>query len=342
MWTFEEGIMDTEEALLEALHADPADEVAWLALADWLDEHDRGPQAELLRLHRIVRTAADGRARQSAVKRIRALLRSGVRPCVPERTSSIGMRLALIRSGRFLMGSAESEPGHEFREAPVHEVEITRPFYLGIFPVTQAEFQSVMRRNPSEFRAGGDSASAVAGLDTTTFPVDNVTWQEAVSFCRRLSSRAAEKRAGREYRLPTEAEWEYACRAWLGNDPFSLGQSISARLANYDGRHPYRGSRLGPHLDRTSAVGSYPPNPFGLYDMHGNVWEWCSDWYDEEYYAHSPPRDPAGPEQGDLRVQRGGCWGAIGECCRSASRDMDDPDGAQFVFGMRVAMSWPG
>jgi formylglycine-generating enzyme required for sulfatase activity len=223
-------------------------------------------------------------------------------------------------------------------------VEITRPFYLGVYPVTQSEFLRVMRRNPSEFQKGGEGEQDVAGLDTSTFPVENVTWRTAASFCRRLSQRGAEQRAGRRYRLPSEAEWEYACRAWLGNDPFYLGRTLSSRRANYRGTSPYRGSRDGPNLTRTTAVGAYPPNPFGLYDMHGNVWEWCLDWYAEDYYASSPRRDPQGPRQGnanDYRVQRGGCWGAIGACCRSASRTSDDPRGAQYVFGMRVAMEWP-
>jgi uncharacterized protein (TIGR02996 family) len=333
--------MNTEAALLESLHAQPGDEVAWLALADWLEENDRQDQAELLRLHRTIRAASDDAPRQAALMRLRDLLHGGVRPCVPVRTSSIGMRLALIPGGTFWMGSPEDESGRELCEGPLHEVEITRPFYLGVYPVTQAEFQRVMRGNPSEFQAGGERGQDVEGMSTSDFPVENVTWQAAVSFCQRLSRRGAEARAGRVYRLPTEAEWEYACRAWLGNDPFYLGHTLSSDFANYRGTRPYRKSRPGPVLDRPSAVGSYPPNPFGLYDMHGNVWEWCSDYYEASYYLRSPRRDPTGPEEGYYRVQRGGCWGAIGACCRSAFRTSDDPGGAQYSFGLRVVLEWP-
>jgi uncharacterized protein (TIGR02996 family) len=333
--------MDTEEALLEALHAEPDDEVAWLALADWLEENDRHVQADLLRQHRSVRTAVDDRPRQEAVRRICDLLSGGTRPCVPIRTNSIGMELALIPPGSFWMGSPESEADRELCEGPLHEVAITQPFYLGVYPVTQAEFQRVMQHNPSEFQAGGEHGANVKGMDTSRFPVENVTWRAAVAFCGRLSRRSAEARAGRVYRLPTEAEWEYACRAWLGNAPFYLGCTLSSHYANYRGTEPYRGSCEGPNLNRPSVVGSYPPNPFGLYDMHGNVWEWCADVYDETYYESSPVNDPAGPEVGYYRVQRGGCWGAIGACCRSASRTCDDPEEAQYSFGLRVVLAWP-
>lgn len=331
-----------EQAFLAALHDDPAEEATWLALADWLEENGRSAQAEYLRLHRALRQGRHAARYEDNRRRLQALIKANVSPCVPTLTNSLGMRLALIPAGTFVMGSSSSEPGHEECESPPHEVQISRPFYLGVFPVTQEQYRKINRRNPSEFRAGGERGADVGGLDTGDFPVDHVTWNAAVRFCERLSARAEEKKAGRVYRLPTEAEWEYACRAWLGDGPFYFGKTASSRLINYRGSEPYRGSRKGPNLNRTCPVGPYPPNPFGLYDVHGQVWEWCSDLYDEGYYAGSPRRDPQGPADNDdgYRVQRGGCWGAIGACCRSASRTSDGPGGAQYCFGFRVALSW--
>src|SRR5262249_46839160 len=150
--------------------------------------------------------------------------------------------------------------------------EITRPFYLGVFPVTQAQYQSVAGRNPSANSATGSERDNVAGLCTDDFPVEMVTWAAAVRFCKKLSALAAEKAAGRGDRLPTEAEWEYACRAGTST-AFHFGDSLSSTQANFDGRGPYGGAAQGPFLNRTSKVGSYRPNAFGLYDMHGNVFE---------------------------------------------------------------------
>jgi formylglycine-generating enzyme required for sulfatase activity len=180
----------------------------------------------------------------------------------------------------------------------------------------------------------------VRGLDTSSFPVDSVTWEDAAAFCAALSRRSAEKKAGRTYRLPTEAEWEYACRAgttWSA--PFHFGESLSSRQANFDGSHPYGGAMSGPSLGRTCPVGSYPPNAYGLYDMHGNVWEWCADWFDVNYYPVSPTRDPAGPDEGHERVLRGGSFFYIGSSCRAAirfGRPIDEPSS---LDGFRVAMS---
>jgi uncharacterized protein (TIGR02996 family) len=330
------------DTFLSAIHDDPAEEATWLALADWLEENGRSAQAEFLRLHRAVRPGPTAPRFDANRTRLQAMLKAKVVPCVPTIANSLGMRLALIPAGEFVMGSPPGETGHEQTESPPHPVEIGRPFYLGIYPVTQAEFRKLLRRNPSEFREGGDNGSTVAGIETSDFPVENVTWDAAVRFCQRLSERPEEKKADRIYRLPTEAEWEYACRGWLGEGPFYLGKTVSSRLVNYRGSQPYRGSRKGPNLCRPCPVGEYPPNPFGLYDLHGQVWEWCSDLFDPGYYARSPSKDPAGPAtnaDGD-RVQRGGCWGAIGACCRSASRTSDDPAGAQYCFGFRVALSW--
>src|SRR5262249_479434 len=143
--------------------------------------------------------------------------------------------------------------------------------------------------------------------DTTDFPVESVSWHGAMQFCQKLSERAEERRAGRVYQLPTEAEWEYACRGGA-RSLFFVGDFISSTQANFDGGFPYKDGARGPYLGRTTKVGSYQPNAYGLFDMHGNVCEWCADWYDEGYYKRSPRQNPQGPESGTLRVMRGGTW----------------------------------
>jgi uncharacterized protein (TIGR02996 family) len=331
--------MDTEATLLAALHADPQDEVAWTALADWLEESGQPARAELTRLRLALRGTEVTWARAAREERQRALLLDGVRPCVPVLTGPLGLELALVPAGTFLMGSPATEALRESYEHQ-HEVEISKPFYLGVYPVTQAQYRELIGDNPSWFRAGsrGDGAKAVRGLDTRTFPVERVSWTQAVAFCKRLSGLPGEKAAGRVYRLPTEAEWECACRAGT-TTAFNLGPAITAHQANYRGTEPYGDAARGPNLRRTVPVGRYPPNAFGLYDMHGQVWEWCSDVWDEQYYRRARRRDPKGPRSGTERCQRGGCWGAIGRCCRSAYRCSDSPDAEQYAFGFRVAMT---
>src|SRR5262249_40165728 len=152
----------------------------------------------------------------------------------------------------------------------------------------------------------GIGQDKVKGMNTGRFPVESMSWDSAMSFCRLLSGRPDEVAAGRVYRLPTEAEWEYACRGGTAaKTPFHFGQSLASDQANFDGNRPYRGIGPGPWLERTTTVGSYPPNGFGLYDMHGNVAEWCSDWYDKNYYSTSPKTDPKGAASGKYRIIRG-------------------------------------
>jgi formylglycine-generating enzyme required for sulfatase activity len=250
-------------------------------------------------------------------------------------TNSLGMKLARIPAGKFRMGSPAGEAERDPEELP-HEVAITHPFYLGVHEVTQAQYQKVMGKTPSHFNAqrGG-------GPD---HPVEQVRWAEAVEFCTLLSNLNAEHKAGRSYRLPTEAEWEYACRA--GTDtPFHVGMGLSATQANFNGKHPYGGADTGAFLCKTAKVGSYAPNAWGLYDMHGNVAEWCSDWYDPDYYKNSPKADPTGPAKGVLstgyeghffRVVRGGCWLDEGRGCRAAYRFRLQPGEPYRLLGFRV------
>jgi formylglycine-generating enzyme required for sulfatase activity len=247
------------------------------------------------------------------------------------------MRLVRIPAGTFRMGSPDNEADRSADEQQ-HEVEISQPFYLGIYPVTQEQYQKVMGGNPSYFSAGGGGKGNVQGMDTRAFPVEQVSWDDAVEFCRRLSELPEEEAAGRKYRLPTEAEWEYSCRGGAFYQTFHFGNSLSSSQANFDGNYPYGGASNGPYLQRTCKVGSYPADAFGLFDLHGNVWEWCSDWYAENYYANSPRRDPAGPPQGSSRVFRGGGWDNSGFFCRSADRHKVGPASRRSLQGFRVAL----
>jgi uncharacterized protein (TIGR02996 family) len=325
--------------LLQALHDNPADDVTRLVLADWLEEQG-DVRGELLRLHVALRQRSAGADLSACEERVRSLLAAGVRPCVPTRTNSIGMQLALIPAGAFLMGSPESEANRSAAEGPQHEVALSRPFYLGVYPATQEQWQRVMGSNPSHFCSRGGGKKMVRGLDTRNFPVEQVSWEGAAAFCQKLSELPEETRAGRVYRLPTEAEWEYACRGGAASStPFHFGTSLSSTQANFDGTYPYGGAAKGPSLGRTTEVGAYPvSNAFGLYDLHGNVCEWCADWFGPDYYARSPRTDPPGPPEGRDRVIRGGGWNSHGGDCRSAHRSRFGPGYWFFSVGFRAAL----
>jgi formylglycine-generating enzyme required for sulfatase activity len=238
------------------------------------------------------------------------------------------------------------------RSEAQHEVEITQEFWLGVHEVTQKQFKAIMDSNPSFFSKDGEAKEGfkyadtskpaggkdnVAGQDTSDFPVENVSHREAVEFCRKLSNKEA--KMGRKYRLPSEAEWEYACRGGARHyQTYHFGASITSKLANFDGSRPFGGANKSANLERTCKVGSYKKNGFGLYDMHGNVYEWCSDWFDKDYYSKCPGRDPAGPSKGSFRVLRGGAWDEDGEGCRSAKRMKGDPIVGLQDYGFRVAI----
>jgi formylglycine-generating enzyme required for sulfatase activity len=249
--------------------------------------------------------------------------------------NTVGMKLALIPAGEFLMGSPETElryKGDHAVNEQQHRVRITKPFYLGVYEVTQTEYQAVMGNNPSAFSAGGERRDGVKGLDTSRFPVENVSWDDAQEFCRKLS-----QKEGKQYRLPTEAEWEYACRAGT-TTPFFFGAACNGAEANCDGNFPYGTATKGPYLERTTTAGSYRANAFGLYDMPGNVWEWCADWYDEKYYTVSPVDNPPGPSSGSERIFRGGSWRGLPSSCRSANRGGSVPSNRRNLIGFRPAL----
>ena len=241
--------------------------------------------------------------------------------------NSIGMKLRLIPPGEFQMGAPDTDSLAGQDEKPAHLVHLGKPFFIGVYEVTQGQFEAVMGRNPSFFQGGGGG-----GAD---HPVEQVTWDDAVAFCRKLTELAAEKNAGRTYLLPTEAQWEYACRAGAAT-PFSFGPTLSSHQANFDGRYILYGGNKGPFLNRTVPVGSYRANAFGLQDMHGNVWEWCADFYDEKYYEQSPRDDPSGPKSGEIHVLRGGCWLNSDRDCRASVRGANKTDQARKHEGFRV------
>jgi serine/threonine-protein kinase len=251
-----------------------------------------------------------------------------------EITNSLGMKLVLIPPGEFMMGSSKELIEEESRvhgsdrwymerlpdEGPQHRVRITKPFYLGVTEVTQEEYQQVAGVNPSEFSATGRFKDKVAGQDTRRFPVDNVAWDQALEFCRKLSEMPGEMLAGRTYRLPSEAQWEYACRAGsAGRYSFSSGSSGIPQEYEERELSEYGWSKDNSR-ETTHAVGLKRANGWGLYDMQGNVRQWCQDWFDKDYYAKSATDEPAGPFGGSSHVIRGGAWDQPAALCRPAYR----------------------
>ncbi len=224
--------------------------------------------------------------------------------------------LRWIKPGRFMMGSPENEPERSGNEIQ-HEVILTEGFWLGETTCTQALWQAVMGENPSRFKGNNR-------------PVENVSWNDCMAFINRINT----KMDHLNLRLPTEAEWEYACRAGTST-PFSFGDNITTDQVNYNGNYPYNGGPKGEYRGETVEVGTLPCNAWGLYEMHGNVWEWCRDWYDE--YQTGTGIDPKGPENGEDRVLRGGSWISVGGGVRSAFRDRVEPGVRLDRTGFRLA-----
>jgi len=226
----------------------------------------------------------------------------------------VSMRFVLISAGEFMMGSPVGESGRRNNEGPQHKVKLTKPFYMLTTEVTQQQYIQIMGSNPSIFKG-------------TNNPVEMVSWNDATEFCRQLS-----KKTGRKITLPTEAQWEYACRA--GTDTrFSFGDD-DMLLESYCW---YKSNSI----KRSRPVALKKPNAWGLYDMHGNVQEWCSDRFGYNYYSTSPSVDPTGPPSGQpvLRVYRGGSWPYVSDFCRSATRSGSTPDDRGGVLGFRVVFA---
>jgi formylglycine-generating enzyme required for sulfatase activity len=288
---------------------------------------ETGPGPATVREVKVVARSGNRHAEQR--------LRVTLRHTLPrEIVNSVGMKLVLVQPGKFRMGSPPDEAGRNGDETE-HDVQITYPFYVGTNEVTQEQYEKITGKNPSKFKEGAGGGP--------THPVDSVTWLDARAYCKELTERERDKGWGAPYRLPREAEWEYACRAGAREySPFCCGLTLPATLANYDGNHPYGGVGKGVYREKTTPAGKFDPNAWGLYDMHGNLMEWCEDWYDPEYYNTSPARDPRGPERApagsDRRVLRGGSWYSPAAICRSAQRESYLPTLSRPTIGFRVVL----
>jgi formylglycine-generating enzyme required for sulfatase activity len=248
-------------------------------------------------------------------------------PLVPD----IWLAMVWIPGGKFMMGSPELEHDRYPDESPEHEVTV-QPFFIGKYPITQSQWR-VIANTPEIERKLNPEPSHFKGDNR---PVEEVSWEEAVEFCQRLS-----RETKRDYRLPTEAEWEYACRAGT-TTPFYFGNTIAGKLANYDSDVTYLQERKLKSKGETTPVGDFPPNAFGLYDLHGNVWEWCLDnWHDN--YEGAPIDGSAwlSDNEGARRLLRGGSWNNIPRNCRSATRSRDTPDNRDNDLGFRVVCEIP-
>jgi formylglycine-generating enzyme required for sulfatase activity len=229
------------------------------------------------------------------------------------------------------MGSpAKEQEQSRVADEDQHEVVITQPFYLGKYEVTQEQYEALVKaKNRSAFRG-------------PELPVETVSWDDCQEFVKLLNAKI--KGQGWVYCLPSEAEWEYGCRAGHpSSQPFGTGEdgsSLSSKQANFDGQYPYGRAAKGEFLAQTTPAGKYPPNAFGLSDMHGNVWEWCADWYGD--YPPGKVTDPTGPATGSSRVVRGGCWDSSARYCRAAYRDGHGPRYWSNSLGFRLARSLPG
>jgi len=231
----------------------------------------------------------------------------------------VNLEMVYIPAGTFLMGAAPNEAEANSSEYPQHQVTL-KSFYMGKYPVTQAQWQAIMGNNPSYFK--GENR-----------PVEMVDWEDAKAFCDRLS-----QHTGQKFRLPSEAEWEYACRAGT-TTPFYFDETMTPDLVNYNGDYPYGDAPKDKYREETTPVGSFPPNAFGLYDMHGNVWEWCEDVWHKNY--EEAPTDGSVWKTGgnrSYRLLRGGSWNYNAVWCRAAYRTRRAPDSRDYDVGLRVVL----
>lgn len=333
---------ETAMDLMSRARADVNDPVPRLILADWLERIHEPDAHEMCQ---VLRASFNGNdlvlLRQETASRLHPVVgaRRGwfsgpwlghggelerlwlASPRTVELPGGVLLELEQIPAGTFMMGSPVTEKKDliydETDDETQHEVTISKPFYLGKYPVTQAQWQAVMGNNPSEFKG-------------ERLPVEKVSWFDAKDFCEK-----AQQKTGQGFRLPTDAEWEYACRAGT-TTPFHFGIELNGTQANCNGEVPYGTTIKGPFLGETSSVGSYPANGWGLYDMHGNVWEWCSGWYGD--YGNSRVTDPQGAQYGKYRVLRGGSWNDGAKYCRAACRNRRLPGYRNFNRGFRVLL----
>ncbi len=331
--------MTTYDQLQTAMRANPDDNNLRAVLADWL-EGQGDPRGELLRITELLR-----RGRVPHRRRLEARLRSllykrNIRPVGPTLTNSVGMKLAWVPAGSFLMGSPENEQGR-YDDEKQAEVVMTSGFYMSVFPVTQGQYQELTGYAPYFGEGYGTTQR-----DLSQLPVEFVSWYDAVEFCNLLSQREGlsaccqlseverlddlivsadvEFLPGNGYRLPTEAEWEYACRAGT-TTAYCFGVGITNKLANYGG-----------HVGQPTTQGTYPPNAFGLYDMHGNVDEWCLDTW--EYFLPGGEDPLIADTETEERLARGGTWDDSARYLRSAFRYETDPGMPLDMGGIRCVL----
>jgi formylglycine-generating enzyme required for sulfatase activity len=233
--------------------------------------------------------------------------------------NGVTLEMVEILGGTFIMGSPKSEAKRGSNEGPQHQVTVPS-FYMGKYELTQVQYEAIIGTNPSNFK--GDNR-----------PVERVSWNNAVEFCKKLS-----QKTGKKYRLPSEAEWEYACRAGT-TTPFYFGESITPDLVNYDGNYTYASAPKGKYRRQTTDVGTFPPNSFGLYDMHGNVWEWCQDDYKNDYINAPTDGSALTSPSRSAKLLRGGSWLDYPDFCRSAFRNAYYLDNFNYYIGFRVVCS---
>ncbi len=236
--------------------------------------------------------------------------------------NGVELEMMPINAGSFMMGAPEDEEGR-YKNEKQHRVILTKAFYMGKYEVTQEQWEALMGSNPSRFKGAKR-------------PVECVSWYDAQEFIKKLNTQDDVKRSGMKFRLPTEAEWEYACRAGT-TTAYSWGNALNGDKANCNGNYPYGTDVKGKYLEQTTDVGSYAPNAWGLYDMHGNVYEWCEDWFGD--YGNGAVTDPKGAPSGSYRVVRGGSWSFNARDCRSAVRGRDTPSMRGNIIGFRVVCS---
>ena len=322
--------------------------------------------------YRYIESKESSSAATAQLKRVSAVLpatnvqKKKASPLVPAATAvtvqqksaspTAPENFVLIRGGKFSMGSPVSEYDRESDET-LHQVRVSN-FYICKYAVTVAEFGRFVE--DSSYRSDAEKGDGSLIWDGTNWqkraginwrhgvsgsvrpqseenhPVLHVSWNDAVAYCKWMT-----KKTGQTFRLPTEAEWEYACRAGT-TTPFNTGENLTTGQANYDGNYPYKNNQKGVYRENTVAVESFSPNAWGLYNMHGNVYEWCGDWYGDKYYdeckAKGVVENPKGPETGSSRVLRGGCWFSNAGDCRSADRGRDTPDTRGGNVGFRLVL----